>query len=495
MKSRRTLSAAIAGLLICSLLSGCSALSAPSKAEVKLENNVLKDAAVTVTDGTHSGSSYTLTKGSVITADFSQPAEINTIILREKNLKANGFTIEAKQNGEYQKIYEQDDNIGEYRYCAFPTVKADGLRFTLLGCDGETSLKSFEAYLSPKRESADFRVTTYITTETAYDKDTLMKQAGSMDVVTDIIFFAPALFNENGDVWARDMELDGQQVTGRQIMDTCIQNLKALIGDHKIKIYCNFSGPGAPAGTPEKDIYKEMNRLHTQAMKDNGETLINNLIQFTKDYGMEGIFFDYEYPSGFGNWKAFGDFLADLKEAAGASCTVGAATPAWKDLLMKKAVKSVDTAEVMSYDMFDEMGYHSAFAHSAHDVVADYAALGVPFKNIDLGIPFYARPTDTGAIWYDYAQEAEQLGKFHNIGTGSVEAVHWIDGEKVTDTQTTDRYYNSYQMVYDKTAYAIDLGLGGVMTWHYGTDLPYENELSLFRAIKQAITDRTAEQN
>ena len=61
------------------------------------------------------------------------------------------------------------------------------------------------------------------------------------------------------------------------------------------------------------------------------------------------------------------------------------------------------------------------------------------------------------------------------------------------EENTPDRYYNGWQMVYDKTAYAIDVGLGGVMVWHYGYDLPSADELSLFGAIRQALADRTAQ--
>ena len=50
---------------------------------------------------------------------------------------------------------------------------------------------------------------------------------------------------------------------------------------------------------------------------------------------------------------------------------------------------------------------------------------------------------------------------------------------------TAPQYVNSYQMVSDKTAFAIDAGLGGIMVWHYSCDLPYDNQYSLFRAISE----------
>ena len=52
-------------------------------------------------------------------------------------------------------------------------------------------------------------------------------------------------------------------------------------------------------------------------------------------------------------------------------------------------------------------------------------------------------------------------------------------------------YYNGRQMIYDKTSYAIDCGLGGVMIWHFGTD-SFDPDLSLINEINAAITARGA---
>lgn len=45
-------------------------------------------------------------------------------------------------------------------------------------------------------------------------------------------------------------------------------------------------------------------------------------------------------------------------------------------------------------------------------------------------------------------------------------------------------------MIYDKTSYAIELGLGGIMTWTATDDKPYENPLSLHRAIEEVMVVR-----
>ena len=50
--------------------------------------------------------------------------------------------------------------------------------------------------------------------------------------------------------------------------------------------------------------------------------------------------------------------------------------------------------------------------------------------------------------------------------------------------------FNTPRVVYDKTAWAIDNGFGGVMVWNYACDVPADNEASLFRAIARARNDK-----
>lgn len=38
-------------------------------------------------------------------------------------------------------------------------------------------------------------------------------------------------------------------------------------------------------------------------------------------------------------------------------------------------------------------------------------------------------------------------------------------------------------MIEEKTQYAIDDGVGGMMVWHYSCDLPADNDKSLFKAM------------
>ncbi|MEG2675893.1 MAG: glycosyl hydrolase family 18 protein, partial [Clostridia bacterium] len=123
-------------------------------------------------------------------------------------------------------------------------------------------------------------------------------------------------------------------------------------------------------------------------------------------------------------------------------------------------------------------GNHSNFYDSCKRAI-DYAtSVGIDPQKIDLGIPAYGRPSDMAALWPSYSDEAAVLGKFGNRADGSFGG---------TDKP---RYYNSFQMVYDKVAYSLQVGIGGVMVWHYSADASSASELSLFGAIEQSIFDR-----
>ena len=46
--------------------------------------------------------------------------------------------------------------------------------------------------------------------------------------------------------------------------------------------------------------------------------------------------------------------------------------------------------------------------------------------------------------------------------------------------------FNTYDVIKEKTQYALENGLGGMMIWHYACDVPADNENSLFGAIDSA---------
>ena len=74
--------------------------------------------------------------------------------------------------------------------------------------------------------------------------------------------------------------------------------------------------------------------------------------------------------------------------------------------------------------------------------------------------------------------------------------MHWdiIDENGLVGVEGTDLIasFNTPELIYEKTKWAAETGLGGVMIWRYGCDVPAENERSLFNTITSAKTALTA---
>lgn len=55
-----------------------------------------------------------------------------------------------------------------------------------------------------------------------------------------------------------------------------------------------------------------------------------------------------------------------------------------------------------------------------------------------------------------------------------------------------DDYYNCPSMVADKTAYAVSLGIGGMMLFHMDCDQTMDNPNSLTLAVEKTLEQRVA---
>ena len=100
--------------------------------------------------------------------------------------------------------------------------------------------------------------------------------------------------------------------------------------------------------------------------------------------------------------------------------------------------------------------------------------MGYEKEQLDMGIPFYARPVTHDAYGYAYNgwhNAIDKNGFCFDEGTGLTFS------------------FNTYDVVYEKTQWAIMKGIGGIMVWHYSCDVPKECNDSLFNAAHNAIED------
>ena len=311
----------------------------------------------------------------------------------------------------------------------------------------------------PAYDDGGFRVTAYITVGSLENPKSF--DASHLSDVTDIILIGDARFDNAGEV-----TVGGSFVTA-------VKNICDLTRKLPVRVHASLSGPGSVTDSP--DWEQQMNSMAKEHKKafDSG-VLEDNILAFLGKYELDGVFFDYEYPISATAKKQFGQFLVSLRQTLGQDYALGMAVAGWCADFPADAIEAVDLVELMSYDLWDDDGMHATVKIAQNDA-RKLLDLGYPAEKIDLGIPFYARPTTHEGVWYGYGSFYDQLdgdGLYYESGTGLIHS------------------FNTPDMVYDKTKWAIDQGLGGVMVWHYTCDVPADNEYSLFKSITQAKAEK-----
>ena len=304
----------------------------------------------------------------------------------------------------------------------------------------------------------DFKVTTYVRGEYIQNGNALYPE--DFDIVTDVILFECASFNSKGEV-----------ICNEPLLETALANLRKAIGSRDVSITLNLLGPW---GITDSDVWEE--QMEAQSEEHNkaftSGVLENNIVAVLDKYGFDGVHFDYEYPISLNAWYYYNNFLVSLDKKLG-DYTLGVAGNDWNIKFSTAAIEAIDTFELMLYDMVDEEGRHATYEDtiSAARKVGIY---GVPLEKVNIGLAFYSRPTDMSAYWYGYNgcyEEMTEDGWYHCNETGK------------------DFWFNTPEVIGNKTEYAIKNGFGGVMIWHYSCDLPSSHEASLLRAVGTAVNN------
>lgn len=313
--------------------------------------------------------------------------------------------------------------------------------------------------LSPVSERAeDFRLTAYAVGNNFADASKI--DASHFEDLTDVILISIANFNTEGEIILS------------QNFETILENIKDAMKDSDANLYLNILGPGPRINSADwNEQMKDQSKYHNMAFESGN--LEKNIKDVLVKYDFDGIFFDYEYPVTQEDWDVFDKFLISLDKYLGDDYLIGTAISAWLTMQSKEAIAVTDMVEVMAYDIWDDDGTHASM-WGAEQVILKMLQNGYKAKQMDMGIPFYARPTDHGAYWYGYNGYYDKLDE---------------KGFCYDDATGLTFSFNDYDMVYEKTAWAIKKGLGGAMVWHYSCDVPKSNPKSLFNAMYNAKTD------
>lgn len=306
-------------------------------------------------------------------------------------------------------------------------------------------------------EPENFRVTAYVVS----DRLDETFDSSNISRLTDVILIGNATFDEQGNVVLSDT------------FEKDVEFLRGFLTNQNY--YLNILGPSAQ--TDSEDWNEQMYDLadrHTAAFESG--KLEDSIKTVMDKYDFDGVVFDYEFPLRSKDWKAFDKFIISLDNVLGDEYKIGMSMVGWNLKQSKDAMNATDFFEVMSYDLWDDDGNHATM-EIAQDDIEKFVKKGYDKAKLDLGVPFYARPTTKEAFWANYKDYYESLSE---------------DGLCKDEETGYTLSFNTYDVIKEKTQYALENGIGGMMVWHYSCDVPADNEKSLFSAMDSAKNEAIA---
>ena len=397
-------------------------------------------------------------KNQYVTVDLGETKSFNTVVLKENGKHVTLFEIYGSNDAEkdYEFLYQSDCIEGGHT-CFLGDVNYRYLRIFVNQASGNFKLYDLGVYNIKSEKAKDLRVTSYlVTAQITEETDFSM-----LDGITDIILFGTAKYDKFGNIHFVD---DDNKDIDEKVFADKVNILRKAIGDRKINILCDIA---MPYGNDNADIISMFS-------PENVDNTVSSIKEFIYKYDFDGFDLDYEFPNSKNEWKQLNTFLRKLDTEMPDKLITLAIAP-WDLQFDDDVIKIIDRAEVMLYDMFTAHGYHSIFPVTVNGINKMLKG-GFEAGQIDLGVPFYSRPTNRLAYWGDYKQYAGKTDRYTNL-------IYFNDFDAQGNPMTAPQYINSVQMISDKTAFAVDCELGGIMIWHMTCDLPYSNELSLFKAI------------
>jgi GH18 family chitinase len=238
-----------------------------------------------------------------------------------------------------------------------------------------------------------------------------------------------------------------------------------------VKVIIAFGGWGRTGTFPEG------------VKPENRDKFVNNILAFVNKNNLDGVDINWEYPgSNIGRTPPlmqaklyqeitdFQDFIILLKLRLGdkrLSFSIGMFVQ--PDFYTAKTLEALDALHIMTYDGNTGGGAHHADMDITKNVIDVWINSGkISREKIFFGIPFYGR------------------------GSGREESYSGIISSNPaslsqTDTQTNDQgavvRYDGIPQVKEKTRFAQERNIGGVMIWELQHDVDAASEYSLLNAI------------
>ncbi|MCO6496040.1 MAG: glycoside hydrolase family 18 protein [Chitinophagaceae bacterium] len=211
-------------------------------------------------------------------------------------------------------------------------------------------------------------------------------------------------------------------------------------------------------------------------------TFVKDLMQKVRQYKLDGIDMDWEYPrSSNGTKESFTALMKQLSDSLhvdgkyylSAAITPGIYAGSVRDGISNEVFNYADWFNVMVYDDFTTLPANQYQQHSPYSMVLTSMnywinTRGMPKDKCVLGIPVYGRPsgmTQSGTT-LTYSNILSQGGD--PLSDSAI-----VSAAGYTDYKI---YYNGQPTVKKKSAYAKANG-GGIMFWEMGQDATNDNSL------------------
>lgn len=251
------------------------------------------------------------------------------------------------------------------------------------------------------------------------------------------------------------------------------EKLKALVAAAHAK---NVKVSIAVGGWSYKNVPLQGNFEKMAANPVTRQLFVKNTVQFLKDYDLDGLDLDWEFPTEAGNYEAL---VSELRQALSAKGMLlsAALNGAWSDtgapltssFVTDTCLTYFDFINIMAYDADPTGPGHSPlwFAESS---IQYWAKRGVPREKIIIGVPFYGAPG-----WVQYRDLVKDNPA--NAYQDHAEIVVGSWGKTLV-------YYNGIPTIQGKTRLAL-LKAGGVMIFDINEDTM--DGTSLISAIHDVV--------
>ncbi len=258
---------------------------------------------------------------------------------------------------------------------------------------------------------------------------------------------------------------DGVRVDNPQRLHQMVA-LKKVNPDLKVMLSVGGWGSG---------LFSEM-----AADKGHRKAFAEDCLRAVKEYGLDGIDIDWEYPTSSAadisaspdDTDNFTKLMKDLRKILGEDMLLTFASAASADYVdFKKVEPYVDFVNIMAYDMAVAPKHHSALYDSeisggmtSDKAVKAHIAAGIPAEKLVLGMPFYGRGGSYFSSFNDYK----------HISTDSLTIEKWDQVSKVPYIADKEGElllgYDNPRSLRIKCEYALEMGLKGAMYWDYDGD-------------------------